>query len=184
MRGPRPRARDPARAAQDDLRRAKSAQEPHLGQLGAKFATRAAKKRPKGYQKAKLCSKLAGNRLFVESPLFWPTRQTLEALPALSAERERGAHPRSFTRTSALLVGCSRSSCRSCDAALLVLALSLLLFLLLSRLLLFLTCLQLSPFTRFPFHVSQVFYAWVAPDVMSPKSPAKMSSELPATQVR
>ena len=52
------------------------------------------------------------------SPLFWPTRETLEAIPAQRAERGRGAHPRSYTRTSALLLGCSRCSCRSCVAAL------------------------------------------------------------------
>ena len=49
--------------------------------------------------------------------LFWPARETPRAIPPQSAERGRGAHPRSSTRTSGLLVGCSRCSCRSCVAA-------------------------------------------------------------------
>ena len=49
---------------------------------------------------------------------FSGLRETLEAIPAQSAERGRGAHPRSYTRTSGLLVGCSRCSCRSCVGAL------------------------------------------------------------------
>ena len=43
--------------------------------------------------------------------------ETFETIPAQSAERGRGARPRSSTRMSRLLVGCARCSCRSCVAA-------------------------------------------------------------------
>ena len=65
------------------------------------------------------CCSVCSSSCLVVVCLFsvWSARETPQAIPPQSAERGRGAHPRSSTRTSGLLVGCSRCSCRSCVAA-------------------------------------------------------------------
>ena len=95
------------------------------------------------------------------------TREEHAGNPALSAERGRGARPRSYTRVSGDAVklhACTWEGCLDARAAVVALALGLLLCLFLlcslflpvsSLLFRLLQCLQLSPCTRFPFYVAR-----------------------------
>ena len=99
------------------------------------------------------------------------TREGHAGNPALSAERGRGARPRSYTRVSGDAVklhACTWEGCLDARAAVVAPALGLLLCLFLlcslflpvsSLLFRLLQCLQLSPCTRFPFYDSQVYFS-------------------------
>ena len=92
------------------------------------------------------------------------TREGHAGNPALSAERGRGARPRSYTRVSGdplKLHACTWEGCLDARAAVVAPALGFVLFLFLlcslflpvsSLLFRLLQCLQLSPCTRFPFY--------------------------------
>ena len=85
------------------------------------------------------------------------SRPALAEIPAQTAERGRGARPRSLTR---MLSGCACCAGPSCS--LLILSLASGMFAMLSCYrgsLLCFCCLTLSKLTRFSFHDSQVFFS-------------------------